>query len=94
MTIRLEPAPNEAAYVLVSENYYPGWRVWVDGRAGQVVRGDVSLISVPVAAGSSEVRLEFTSDAYVRGRLITWLSVAAAIGLIVASIASERRRRV
>jgi hypothetical protein len=93
MTIHLEPAPNDAAYLLVSENYYPGWHAWVDGREGQVVRGDVSLVTVPVAAGSSEVRLEFTSDAYVRGRLITWLSAALAIGLIVVPIVSERRRR-
>jgi hypothetical protein len=93
MTIRLEPAPGEAAYLLVSENYYPGWHAWVDGREGQVVRGNVSLVTVPVAAGSSEVRLEFTSDAYVRGRLITWLSAAMAIGLIVVPIVSERRRR-
>jgi hypothetical protein len=93
MTIQLEPAPDEAAYLLVSENYYPGWRVWVDGRAGQVMRGDVSLVTVPVAAGSSEVRLQFRSDAYVQGRLITWLSAAMAIALIVVPVVSERRRR-
>ncbi len=91
MTIQLEPAPATDAYVLVSENYYPGWRAWVDGQPGVVARGDVSLITVPVRAGSQEVRLEFTSDAYARGRFITWISVLGVVALMSAPAFLGRR---
>jgi hypothetical protein len=82
MTIQLEPALEQDAYVVVSENHYPGWQVWVDGQPGQVVRGNVSMLTVPVAAGASEIRLEFASAAYERGRLITILSLVASALLI------------
>ncbi len=93
ITIQMEPAPTDEAYLLVSENYYPGWQATVDGQPGNVVRGDVSLITVPVPAGSREVRLEFTSPAYARGRLITWISLLGVAALMTIPGVLRRRQR-
>jgi hypothetical protein len=93
MTIRLEPRPERDAYVVVSENYYPSWRAWADGEPVSIMRGNVTMLTVPVRAGTSELRFEFTSEAYERGRLITAVSLFAAVLLIGVPVARERRQR-
>ncbi|HEV8265506.1 MAG TPA: hypothetical protein VGQ06_11180 [Gemmatimonadales bacterium] len=75
MTIELDPAPASASYVLVSENWYVDWRAAVDGKPGQVLRGDDALITVPVAAGARRIELTYRSSTYNTGRLISLLSI-------------------
>ena len=93
MTVRLEPVPEQDAYLLVSENFFPGWTAKVDGSPTPVVRGDVSLITVPLPAGAREVTLAFTSPSYDRGRLVTFFSLAVAAGLLLMPGGPGRGRR-
>jgi hypothetical protein len=83
MVIELSPAPSADAYLVVAENWYPDWTATVDGRTVPVVRANVAQIGVPVTAGSKEVVLRFESPDYGRGRLLSLLSVAAVLGLLV-----------
>jgi hypothetical protein len=87
------PAPAGSALV-VSENYFPGWRATVNGQAAPVVRADYNLIGVALPAGASRIALDFSDAAYQRGKLVTLLALAAALALIVAGALLERRRRV
>lgn len=93
MSIALDPAPAGPSYLLVSENWYPDWRATVDGAPAQALRGNGSLITVPLAAGARRVDLAFRSDAYARGKLITLLTVAGLIALAVVPPVRARRRR-
>jgi hypothetical protein len=79
MTIKLDPPPDSAAYLVVSENWYPDWHASVDGRPALVLRGQETLLTVPVPAGAREVRLWFASSAYATGKKITF----ASLGVIV-----------
>ncbi|OLC76793.1 MAG: hypothetical protein AUH78_06225 [Gemmatimonadetes bacterium 13_1_40CM_4_69_8] len=92
MTIALDPAPPQPSYVLVSENWYPDWRATVDGAPVPVLRGDYTLITVPVPAGAKQVALSFRSPEYQTGKAISLASLAllAAIGLLPVAL---RRRR-
>jgi hypothetical protein len=92
MELRIEPPAPANAYVLVAENHYPDWRARVDGREAPVIRGNVSLITVPVPAGAERVSLEFRSEAYGKGRLITWISLVVIGGVILVPLVVERRR--
>ena len=73
-----KPAPAGSALV-VSENYYPGWKATADGKAALVVRTDYSLMGVVLPAGRTRVELTFTSAAYERGKMITLLALALSI---------------
>jgi hypothetical protein len=79
MSVALDPAPFQASYLLVAENWYPDWQATVDGRPAQVLRGDYSLISVALPAGARAVELTFRSRQYERGRTIT----LGALGLLL-----------
>jgi len=73
--MRLDPPPSDDAYVVVSENWYPDWKATVDGNDVEVIRGNMTLITVPVSAGAEVVQLRFESADYKIGRLVTWLSL-------------------
>ena len=87
-----KPAPTGSALV-VSENYYPGWKATVDGKEAPVVRTDYSLMSVVLPAGATHVKLTFTSPAYQRGKMLTLLALALSLVWIGAGVVFDRRRR-
>ena len=94
MTIVLEPPPQDSSYVLISENWYLDWRVSVDGRPGQVLRGDHALLTIPVAPGARQLELSYHSNAIARGFTICLLSLVIALaGFIVPPVVERRRRR-
>jgi hypothetical protein len=93
MTIALEPPPQDSSYVLISENWYLDWRVSVDGRPGQVLRGDHALLTIPVAPGARQLELSYHSEAIARGFTICLLSLVIALAAFIVPPVVERRRR-
>jgi hypothetical protein len=85
MTITLDPPPRAPSYVLIAENWFPDWRAWTDGKPALVLRGDYTLLTVAVPAGTQEVVLGFRSEAFAHGRLLTLCSALLLIGLAVGS---------
>ena len=92
MTVSLDPAPAAPAYLLVAENWYPDWQASVDHQPTQVLRGDYSLITVPLPAGAKVVELTFRSKPYELGRTVTFLSLTVLLIAALASLAIGRRR--
>jgi hypothetical protein len=84
------PAPQEASLV-VSENYYPGWIATVDGKTARVGRVDYALIGVELPPGARSIELRFTSPAYERGKIITWLAIVVGFLILGAGIWRDRR---
>jgi len=91
MAMNIEPPAPRDSYVLVAENWYPGWRATVDGEPAPVVRGNETLITVPVAAGASTVELTFDSKPFRTGKIVTLLSLIAAIGAVIVPVIRRRR---
>src|SRR6185295_1236119 len=81
-----KPAPAGSALV-VSENYYPGWKASVGGKPAPIGRADLSLIGVELPEGAREVELTFASASYARGRLITVLALVVALLMTGAGVA-------
>ncbi|HKI95331.1 MAG TPA: hypothetical protein VJ992_08580 [Gemmatimonadales bacterium] len=91
MTLAIDPPAPQDAYVLVGENYYPMWHATVDGTPTQVLRGDVSLITVPVKAGAKLVELSYSREWFRTGKDITLAALALAlIGLVVPVVLRRR----
>ena len=80
--------------LIVSENFYPGWKARIDGREARTERADYTLIGVPLSAGANRIELDFTSASYETGKLITWLATAAALVLWGLGLFADRRPRV
>jgi len=88
------PAP-AGSILVVSENYYPGWRATIPGQAPiAAVRTNYTFLGVPLPAGATKVTLSFQDPAYAKGKLVTWLAVLVALLATAAGAFTERRRRV
>ena len=87
------PAP-EGSALIVSENYYPGWKAMVDGREAPLGRADYTLIGVALPAGARTVQLTFDSAPFHMGKAITLIALALSATWWVAGAFMERRSRV
>jgi uncharacterized membrane protein YfhO len=85
------PAPQGSSLV-VSENYYPGWKATVDGKAAPVGRADYTLIGVELPPGARSIELNFTSPSYERGKRVTWVAIAVGLLMLGAGIWRDRSR--
>ena len=92
MSLRIQPAAAEGAYLLISENWYKDWKATVDGEPAPVVRGDVSLLTVPVPAGAEVVELWFESKAYRLGKVITLVSLLLVVLAMVGPTLTRRQK--
>ena len=93
ITVRLgAPAPAGSALV-VSENYYPGWRATTGGKELPIGRADFTLIGVELPTGATEVDLTFHSPTYERGKVVTLIALGASLLLALGGVLVDRRRR-
>lgn len=89
--VALSAPAQDGNMLIVSENFYPGWRARIDGREATAERANYGLIGVSLTAGARRVELEFTSPAYQAGKATTLAALLAALALFAAPLLRRRR---
>ena len=79
--VRVQVRADAPGWLLLADNWYPGWRTSVDGQPAKLHRADWVLRAVFVPAGSHEVEFRFAPATFRVGLAIT---VAALAGLTAA----------
>ena len=82
MTVAISGSEDRTRYLLVAENWHPGWQATVDGRAVTTHRANHAMLSVALPPGAREVQLKFVTPGYATGKGITALSTVLALGII------------
>jgi len=88
--LRLDAEMESAAFVVVSQSAWRGWRMYLDGRAVRPLRANHAFLAVHIPAGRHVVILRFLPQAFVTGRAISMVSLVLFVSSIV--IVSRRRR--
>jgi hypothetical protein len=70
-------------WLVVTNVYYPGWCAWVDGKETKIYCGDYVFQTLPLANGSHTVELRFSSSSFNHGLMVTILSIAVVLLLLV-----------
>lgn len=63
--------------LIVSENFYPGWRAMADGEPTDILRADLNLRAVPLHAGDHRVEMVYDPWSFKLGAAISALTVVA-----------------
>ena len=92
--ISLEPPASAGQALVVSENYFPGWRATADGKPAVVARMNFNLVGVALPAGARAVQLRFTDAAYEKGKVVTLVALLVALVVWIGGWFVERRRSV
>ena len=91
MIIDLEGEEPRATWLVVAENWLPGWNAQVDSAAVAVERGNNAQITVPLAPGARRVELAFISPGYAVGRLVSIVALLAVLGWLAVPLWSRRK---
>lgn len=85
---------DEDAFLVYSENYFPGWHASVDGEPAAVYRTDGTLLGVPIPAGEHSVTLTFRPTSLVVAFGGSVAGLVLILGLLSASprLLAGRRR--
>ena len=57
--IELAVEMGDEGFVVLSNQYYPGWRAYVDGKEERIYRANYILMAVPLAEGSHTVKFVY-----------------------------------
>ncbi len=91
--LTLQTTADGPAFLVISQVWYPGWQVWIDGQpAGPVLRTNYLFQGVLVPAGARHVELRFAPRPWLLG----WGLAAVGLGLVIAAAATAiiiRRRQ-
>lgn len=72
--VEVKTASQTATILVLSDNHYPGWRTYVDGRAVETLRVDYNLRGVPLVAGEHRVEFVYRPKSVLIGLLLTLLT--------------------
>jgi hypothetical protein len=64
-------------FLLLSENYYPAWKAYVDGKEAKIYRADYLFRAVYLDKGKHQIRFVFDSVPYKIGKTSTLLTSLA-----------------
>jgi hypothetical protein len=86
----IETHAASGALLVVADSYYPGWRVWVDGRAARIYRVNYGFRGIPVPAGEHRVEMRYEPASYRCGLFLSLLALSVMAGLASASRLASR----
>ena len=72
MTVRA--VLSQPGFLVLSENFYPSWKVYVDGRPDKIYRANYLFRAVYLDEGEHQVRFVFDSATYGVGKTSTLLT--------------------
>lgn len=93
--LTLATDPSCKGLLVVSEVYYPGWEVYVDGKKKEILQTNLLFRGVMLEGGQKTVEFRFRPVSVRNGAIIS-LSVAAALGLYFLALLAvwlHRRKR-
>lgn len=82
------------AILVLSENHYPGWRAYVDGRAVETLRVNYNLRGVPLPAGEHSVEFIYRPKSGLIGAAISVLTLITLLLWWQRLMPEQRLRRV
>jgi cell division septation protein DedD len=75
--VELKTSSSAPSILVLSENHYPGWRAYVDGRAQETLRVDYNLRGVVLAAGEHRVEFVYRPKSVLVGLAVSLLTLAS-----------------
>jgi hypothetical protein len=85
----VEAGGDAPGYLLLTDTFYPGWRVSVDGQPAEILRADEMFRAVRLEPGRHQVEFRYRPDSVIWG---AWVSAAALVLWLVGMIWSWRAK--
>ena len=81
--VRVETAADSAAYLVLTDTWFPGWRARVDGTEQPIWRADYALRALALGPGPHEVEFRYEPGSLRLGLAFTVAAALVAAGLAI-----------
>lgn len=82
-TVEIRTSTTSKGFLVLTDSYYPGWTVTVDGQKRPLVRANWFFKAVELEPGNHFVRFDYDPQTLKLGALISLLSAVAILGLVI-----------
>jgi len=82
-TVEIEANMPGRGLLVLSDIYYPGWEVFVDGKKGKILKVDYMFRGVLLEKGKHRIRFSYEPQSLKKGALISLLGVIGCIVLLL-----------
>ncbi|UCD83886.1 MAG: YfhO family protein, partial [Deltaproteobacteria bacterium] len=72
-TVGIEANMAEEGFLVLSDTYYPGWRVWVDGKEEKIYCADYFIRAVHLSPGFHQIKFAFDPLSFEIG---LWMTIS------------------
>lgn len=69
--IKINEKTNKKAFLFLSDNYYPGWKAYVDGKETKIYQADYTFRAIIVPKGAHTIVFSYTPFIFTIGVIIT-----------------------
>jgi len=90
--VEIRVSSGERGFLVLSDNYDPGWKAEVDGRSAEVFRANYIMRAVPLEAGDHHVILSFRPALQIAGLVVDFAGWVTLCTCIVISLFTRRTR--
>lgn len=81
--IQLIKNSTDEGLIVVTENYYPGWKVFIDGKETKLRKVDKAFIGVLATKGQKDIIFEFSPLSFTAGLIITIISCGLCLAGVI-----------
>ncbi|MCJ7616740.1 MAG: YfhO family protein [Desulfobacterales bacterium] len=89
--IELSVSLNRPKILFMSETYYPGWKVYIDGNEGTIYKANYAFRAVPLKPGNHRVVFTYKPLSVILGGVITLAGIVATVLIGILFSNSEDR---
>lgn len=82
----------QAGWLVLSDTYYPGWKVYINGKQGKIYPANYLMRGVYLDPGKNTIRFIYFSDWMRRGILISFVALIVTISLFVVSLIRSKSK--
>jgi hypothetical protein len=91
-TVLCQTVCSTAGYLVLLDNYYPGWRAYIDGREAEILRANYAFRAVAVPAGNHLIEFRYKPRSFYLGLSVTLLTVALGCAVLAWVVLAGRRK--
>jgi len=88
--VLIETSNDGPGLLVMSDNYYPGWRAFIDGQRTAVLRANRTMRAVQIPSGDHVVSFEFLPQSFV---IAGYVSIGGAVLVVAGLILSATRKK-
>jgi uncharacterized membrane protein YfhO len=92
--VEIETSGNDSSFLVLADNFYPGWKVYVNGSEKTILRVNHNLRGVVIPQGTNRVTFNYSPLSFKIGALVTLLTLLGIIIFVATQMKRDNRRAI